>query len=216
MSISTSPQRTSGNPGQEGGLSLFIVPKETAGLEVERQRRVDGASVARLTLSGVEVPSTALVGELDRGADPLELAIDAATVALSGEMLGSMSEAFDRTVGYLKERVQFDVAIGSFQALKHRAARMFIEIELTRSAVMAAARAIDEGAPEARQLVSIAKARASDAFLLVANEAIQMHGGIGMTDEHDIGFFLKRARAAEQTFGDAAFHRDLYAREARF
>jgi acyl-CoA dehydrogenase len=208
--------RTSGDAGGAGGLSLFVLPSGTAGLEVVRQQRVDGASVARLTLSKVEIPASSLVGELDRGAEPLEQSIDAATVALSGEMLGSMSEAFDRTLRYLKERVQFDVVIGSFQALKHRAARMFIEIELTRSAVMAAARAVDEGAPEARQLVSVAKARASDAFLLVANEAIQMHGGIGMTDEHDIGFFLKRARAAEQTFGDAAYHRDRYARAIGF
>ena len=88
---------------------------------------------------------------------------------------------------------------------------MFVEVELCRSAVMATARAVDEGRSDARELVSVAKARASDALLLIANEAIQLHGGIGMTDEHDIGFFLKRARAAEMTFGDAAYHRDRFA-----
>ena len=102
--------------------------------------------------------------------------------------------------------------IGSFQALKHRAATLFVEIELCRSAVMAAARALDAGDADAAKLVSLAKARCSDSAILVANEAIQMHGGIGMTDEHEIGFFLKRARVAELTFGDAAWHRARWAR----
>ena len=137
--------------------------------------------------------------------------IERGTVALCGEMLGGMSEAFDRTIAYLKERKQFDTVIGRFQALKHRAARMFIEIELARSATMAAARALDAAADTAASLVSVAKARCSDAYVMIANEAVQMHGGIGMTDEHDIGFFLKRARASEMTFGDAAYHRNRYA-----
>jgi acyl-CoA dehydrogenase len=106
--------------------------------------------------------------------------------------------------------------IGTFQALKHRAARMYIELELSRSVVMAAARALDEGDAQAPALVSLAKARLSDAYCLVANEAVQMHGGIGMTDEHDIGFFMKRARACEMTFGDAAYHRDRFAREGGY
>jgi alkylation response protein AidB-like acyl-CoA dehydrogenase len=127
-------------------------------------------------------------------------------------MLGGMSEAFDRTVRYLKERKQFGQLIGTFQALKHRAAKMFIEIELARSATMLAARAIDEKNPEAAALVSVAKARCSDAYVLIANEAVQMFGGIGMTDEHDIGFFIKHARTCEFSFGDSAYHRDRFAR----
>jgi acyl-CoA dehydrogenase len=123
-----------------------------------------------------------------------------------------MSEAFDRTLHYLKERKQFNVAIGSFQALKHRAAKLFIELELARSATMLAARALDENQPDAKALVSVAKARCSDTYVLAANEAVQMHGGIGMTDEHEIGFFMKHARVCELTFGDAAFHRDRFAR----
>jgi alkylation response protein AidB-like acyl-CoA dehydrogenase len=122
-----------------------------------------------------------------------------------------MSEAFDRTLQYLKDRVQFGVPIGSFQALKHRAAELFIQIELSRSAVMAAARALDTGAADVGLLVSVAKARCSDAGILVAHEALQMHGGVGMTDEYDIGFYLKRARTAELTFGDAAWHRERWA-----
>ncbi len=157
-----------------------------------------------------------MLGEPGAALPVLEEVVDRATVGLCAEMLGGLSEAFDRTLGYLKVREQFGVPIGSFQALKHRAARMFVERELARSAVMAAAAALDEESHEARKLVSLAKARCSDAFLLIANEAIQMHGGIGMTDEHDIGFFLKRARAAEMTFGDAAHHRDRWARLAGY
>ena len=127
-------------------------------------------------------------------------------------MLGGALEAFDRTIAYLKTRKQFGVAIGSFQALKHRAAKMFCELELTRSIVLEALRAIDEGRGDVPMLASAAKARASDTFVLVANEAVQMHGGIGVTDELDIGFFLKRARVAEMTFGDGGYHRDRVAR----
>jgi acyl-CoA dehydrogenase len=203
--------RVAGGSADADGLSLFLVPRRTAGVEVVRQRRVDAAPVALVRLKDARVPRSALLGSEGKASSLLEPVVDRATVALAGEMLGAMSEAFERTVNYLKERVQFGVAIGTFQALKHRAARLFIEVELTRSAVMAAARAIDAGAADARALVSVAKARASDAFLLIANEAIQMHGGVGMTDEHDIGFFLKRARAAEMTFGDAAYHRDRFA-----
>ena len=126
-------------------------------------------------------------------------------------MLGGMQQALDMTLGYLREREQFGVRIGSFQALKHRAARAFIEVELSRSTVMGAARALDEGAENAAKLVSLAKAHCSEAYINVTNEAVQMYGGVGMTDEYDIGFFMKRARAAASTFGDAAWHRDRWA-----
>jgi acyl-CoA dehydrogenase len=126
-------------------------------------------------------------------------------------MLGGASEAFERTVLYLKDRKQFGVPIGSFQALKHRAAQMFCEIELARSAVIAALSALDAGDAAASRLASLAKAKAGEAFFLIGNEGVQMHGGIGMTDEHEIGFFLKRARVAQASFGDAAFQRSRYA-----
>jgi alkylation response protein AidB-like acyl-CoA dehydrogenase len=203
--------RTSGADGDRDGLSLFVVPAGARGLTVTRQHRVDSLNVAQLGFDGVEVGAGDAVGEIGAGYATLSAAIDGATVALAGEMLGGMAEALERTLAYLRERRQFGVAIGSFQALKHRAARLYIEHELSRSAVMAAARALDEGSAEAAQLVSVAKARLSDAYVLVANEAIQLHGGIGMTDEHDIGWFLKRARACEMTCGDAAYHRDRFA-----
>ena len=203
--------RTSGGETDANGITLFLVPSDTRGVSVEPLERVDSRNAARVRLDGVTVPATSVVGTIGGALPTLEAAIDRATVALSAEMLGTMGEAFDRTVTYLREREQFGTKIGTFQSLQHRAARLFVEIELTRSAVMAAARAVDEGLPQGRELVSVAKARASDALALVANEAIQMHGGIGMTDEHDIGFFLKRAKVAELTFGDAAFHRARFA-----
>jgi len=203
--------RTAGRPGDRAGITLFVIERGARGLFFERQRLVDSRSAALVRLNDVRVAASQVLGAVGAGAEVLEPVIDRALVGLSAEMLGGMSEAFERTLAYLKEREQFGAVIGSFQALKHRAARMFVEIELARSAVMAAARALDGGSAEAPALACVAKARCSDAFVLVANEAVQMHGGIGMTDEHEIGFFLKRARAAEITLGDAAHHRSRFA-----
>lgn len=203
--------RSAGADDAREGVSLFIVPANTAKLKVTRQYRIDSQNTAIVELDGVEVPAPALIGKLGASATLLDTVLDRGTVALAGEMLGGMTESFERTIAYLKERKQFNVLIGTFQALKHRAARLFIELELARSATLAAARALDEELPDARQLVSVAKARASDAYVLIANEGVQMHGGIGMTDEHEIGFFMKRARVCELSFGDAGFHRDRFA-----
>ena len=196
----------------DDGLTLFLVPASADGMEVVAQKRVDSRNTAIVRLSDVEVDAGSVLGEVGGGLEPLGRAVDRATVAVCGEMLGVMTEAFERTTLYLKSRSQFGVLIGTFQALKHRAAKMFIEIELSRSTVMAAARALDAGDDDAALQVSNAKARCSDALILVTNEALQMHGGIGMTDEHDIGLFMKRARALEFAFGDAAFHRQRFAR----
>jgi alkylation response protein AidB-like acyl-CoA dehydrogenase len=203
--------RTAGQDGDRDGITLFLVPASTPGVASVRQHRIDSLNVAQLTFENAPVPEADVLGGVGEGHGLFGRVVDEATVALTGEMLGGMAEALDRTLAYLRERRQFGVAIGSFQALKHRAARLYIELELSRSAVMAAARAVDAQAGDAPQLVSLAKARLSDAYCLIANEAVQMHGGIGMTDEHDIGFFLKRARASEMTFGDAAYHRDRFA-----
>jgi alkylation response protein AidB-like acyl-CoA dehydrogenase len=203
--------RTSGGPDDRAGLSLFVVDPQARGAAIRRQQLVDHRKAAIVHLDDVQVPAQALLGALGEGAEALEAAVDRALVGLGAEMLGGMVRSFEMTLAYLKERQQFGVVIGTFQALKHRAARMFIEIELGRSAVMAAARALDDGSPEAPLLAAAAKARLSEGFVLVASEAVQMHGGIGMTDEHDVGFYLKRARAAEILLGDAAYHRDRYA-----
>jgi len=203
--------RTAGQDGDRDGITLFLLPAGVRGLRCERQVRIDSLNAAQLTLDDVAASNADVLGEVGAGYAVLAAAIDDATVALAGEMLGGTAEALERTLTYLRDRRQFGVAIGSFQALKHRAARLYIELELSRSAVMAAARAVDAQQPDAAQLVSVAKAKVSDAYMLVTNEAVQMFGGIGMTDEHDIGFFLKRARACEMTFGDAAYHRDRFA-----
>jgi acyl-CoA dehydrogenase len=200
------------------GLALFVVPASAKGLTVIRQGRVDGRSAAVVRLESVSVPRDARLGAPERGVRLIERVIDAGTAGLCAEMLGSMSAAFKMTLDYLKTRVQFGVPIGSFQALQHRAARLFVEIELARSAVMYANGVLDglDANASAARAVSVAKAKCSDAFMLVALEALQMHGGIGMTEEHDIGLFLKRARVCEMTFGDAAFHRDRFARLSGF
>jgi len=206
--------RTAGETDDRAGVTLFLVPRDAPGVRVERQWRVDHRPSARVRLEAVTVGADAVVGEAGQGTALLERVIDRAMIGLAADMLGGMTVTFEMTLDYLKTRKQFGVPIGSFQALKHRAARLFVEIELARSVVLAASHAADEGAPDAQvaRLASAAKARCSDAFLLAGYEGVQMHGGIGMTDEHDVGLFLKRARGAELQFGDAAFHRDRIAR----
>ena len=203
--------RTSGGPRERNGITLFLVPGSAAGVTRRRSIMVDSRNAARITLAGVSVGAEAVLGPVDGGADLLDGILDRARAGLAAEMLGSSAEAFERTVQYLKDRKQFGVPIGSFQALKHRAAQMYCEVEATRSAITAALDALDGHANDASLLVSLAKTKANTTFRLTGDEGIQMHGGIGMTDEHDIGFFLKRARVAEATFGDAAFQRDRYA-----
>jgi alkylation response protein AidB-like acyl-CoA dehydrogenase len=203
--------RTSGQSGDVDGITLFLVPSDTPGLTFIRQRRVDHRNCAIVRLENVKIPESSILGEVDKGGEILNRVMDMATIALCGEMLGGITATFERTLAYLKKREQFDVVIGSFQALQHRAAKMFMEIELARSAVMAAARAFDEKDAEAAALISVAKARCSDAYVLITNEGVQMHGGIGMTDEEDVGLYMKHARVTEMTFGDAAYHRDRFA-----
>jgi alkylation response protein AidB-like acyl-CoA dehydrogenase len=203
--------RTSGAERDRNGITLFLVPGNAAGVSRRRSIMVDSRNAARIRFENVAVGADAVLGPVDGGADLLDRILDAARAGLAAEMLGSSSEAFERTVQYLKDRKQFGVPIGSFQALKHRAAHMYCEVEITRSAVTAALDALDSNGNDASLLVSLAKAKANGTARLTGDEGIQMHGGIGMTDEHEIGFFLKRARVAEQTFGDAAFHRDRYA-----
>ncbi|MEM9177121.1 MAG: acyl-CoA dehydrogenase family protein [Myxococcota bacterium] len=205
------PARVSGEAGDREGITLFLVETGTAGVSLTPQTRVDHRNAAIVALDGVEVAATSILGGEGQGAALLDDVLDRAICVLCAEMLGGMSEAFDLTVEYLKTREQFGVKIGSFQGLQHRAAEVFCEIELARSCVMAAARALDAGDPEATKLVSLAKAKCSEAYLLAANEGVQIFAGVGMTDEYDIGFYLKRARAAELTFGDAAHHRNRWA-----
>lgn len=203
--------RTSGDVDSTAGISLFLVDANAPGITRTRTLMMDSRNAARIDLNNVDIEASALIGEPDRGFAVLDQVLDRGRVIMAAEMLGGCLEMFNRTVAYLKEREQFGVKIGSFQALKHRASIMFTEIELCKSVVLEALTAIDEKPAKLPQLASLAKARLNDTFQLVTNEATQMHGGIGVTDELDVGLFLKRCRVAMQIFGDAGFHRDRYA-----
>lgn len=204
--------RTAGDNGARDGITLFLVDRNADGVNVTRTKMADSRNAASIELNGVGVSADAVIGAVGQGADVLDPALDIARIGLAAEMLGSLQECFERTVEYLKERKQFGVPIGSFQALKHRAANMFCEIELSKSCVLEALTALDEGrdAEDVAKLASLTKAKVGETFNLVSREGIQMHGGIGMTDEFDIGFFIKRAAVTEQTFGDVNFHRNRY------
>lgn len=203
--------RTSGAPGSTDGLTLFLVPGDAPGVTRTHLSLLDSRGAAQIAFDGVEVGADAVLGEVDKGWAVLEPVLDRAYAGLAAEMLGSASAAFDITLDYIKTRTQFGQVIGTFQALQHRAAKWFTDIETTRSCVEAALEALDAGG-DARALASLAKAKASDLVHLASNEMVQMHGGIGMTDAHDSGLFMKRARVTEALFGGASFHRDRYAR----
>lgn len=208
--------RTAGDATDEEGISLFLVDAKSPGITVTRTWMVDSRNAANITFSNVEVSADNLLGEKNKGFVLLDRVLDTGRIGVAAEMLGSMQEVFDRTVEYLKQREQFGIAIGAFQALQHRAAVMYSEIELCKSVVRAALQALDEDPDAVPELASLAKAKLSEVFFTVSNEGVQMHGGIGMTDEFDIGFFLKRARVAQQFLGDALFHRDRYASLHKF
>ncbi|NRB41919.1 MAG: acyl-CoA dehydrogenase family protein [Pseudomonadales bacterium] len=203
--------RTSGDQGDKKGISVFIVDKASSGLSINRTIMMDSRNAATLELKDVKVSKDALLGNADQAFPNLDKVLDRGRAILAAEMLGGCLEMFQRTMEYLKEREQFGVKIGTFQALKHRASIMFVEIELAKSIVLKALTAIDNNADNADQLASIAKAKLNDTFQLVTNEATQMHGGIGVTDELDVGLFLKRARVSIHTLGDSTFQRDHFA-----
>lgn len=208
--------RSAGEAGDRDGLSLFLVDGNAAGLARTRTIMADSRNAANLTFDNVQVSADGLIGSADEGAAVLDPVLDRARACAAAEMLGNAQQAFDLTIAYLKERKQFGVLIGTFQALKHRAADMFTEIELARSTVLDALSALDEGRDDASRAASLAKAKMGDALHQISLEALQMHGGVGMTDEFDVGLFLKRARVLEQAFGGRAFHQDRYAALAGF
>ena len=208
--------RTSGEAGDEAGITLFLVPVDAEGLVRTALHTVDSRGAADVRFDSVEVGADAVLGQVGHGFDLLDQILDRARAGLAAEMVGTASQAFDITLDYLKTRTQFGQLIGTFQALQHRAAKMFTALEMTRSCVEAALDAIDgfeekDRANDVRALCSLAKAKASETLHLVSNEMVQMHGGIGMTDAHDAGLYMKRARVAEAMFGGASFHRDRYA-----
>jgi len=199
--------RSSGKAGDRDGLTLVLVDSGADGVDVTRTIMADSRNAANIELTQVQGE---LLGEEGKGADVLDQVLDIGRILLSSEMLGGLQECFERTVEYLKVREQFGVPIGSFQALKHRAAQMFCEVELSKSVVLEALSALDESSDDVGELSSLAKARLNDTYNLVSSQGVQMHGGIGMTDEYEIGFFMKRSRVCEHALGNSAFHRDRY------
>ena len=204
--------RTTGEPGARDGLTLFLVNPKSKGIEIERTAMVDNHNAARIVFNDVDVTADSVLGEVDQGGALLEGILNVGRAAVAAEMVGLSEEAFTRTVTYLKERKQFGKLIGEFQALQHRAAHLYTEIEITRAAVMKALQALDSDFDKAGAAVAVAKAKAGSTATLAVQEAVQMHGGVGMTDEFDIGFFMKRARVCQELFGDASFHADQLAR----
>ena len=204
--------RTSGGTHDRQGITLFLVDQAAAGVEVTRTQMVDSRNAAKITFTNVTVEASAILGELDHGADILDPVLDRAALGMAAEMLGTSLEVFERTLAYLKERTQFETKIGAFQSLQHRAVDMYCNLELSKSILIDALSALDEGRDaDLPTLASAAKAQLCETLHQISSEGIQMHGGIGMTDEYEIGFFLKRARVAEKTFGDAGYHYDRLA-----
>ena len=203
--------RTEGSIDDESGITLFMLDPKTDGLEITKTSMVDSRNSAQVKLRNVVVSSSDILGGLNNGSGILENVLDRAQIAISAEMLGNASQAFQITIEYIKERKQFGAVIGTFQALQHRAAEMYSEIELTKSSVIAACNAVDENSNDLKRMASLAKFKAGETNHLVTNEAIQMHGGVGVTDEYDVGLYLKRARVTEQIFGNSEYHIDRYA-----
>jgi alkylation response protein AidB-like acyl-CoA dehydrogenase len=208
--------RTSGQAGDPKGITLFLVPGNAKGITRTSLKTLDAHPASNISFANVEVGADAVLGAVDGGNDVLEAILDRARIGLAAEMLGAADAAFEMTSEYLKVRKQFGQLIGSFQSMQHRAAIMFTELELTRSCVAAALDALDRNANNIAELASLAKARAGETLHLVSNETVQMHGGIGMTDAHDSGLYMKRARVLEALYGGESFHRDRYARLAGY
>jgi alkylation response protein AidB-like acyl-CoA dehydrogenase len=204
--------RTASQSGDTNGITLFLVPSNAKGVTRTALKTLDAHPAANIAFANVEVGADAVLGPVDGGHDALDAILDRARIGLAAEMLGASDAAFEMTSEYLKVRKQFGQLIGSFQSLQHRAAIMFTELELTRSCVAAALSALDQNANNIAELASLAKARAGETLHLVSNETVQMHGGIGMTDAHDSGLYMKRARVLEALYGSETFHRDRYAR----
>ena len=204
--------RSAGKPGERDGLTLFLVDPKAKGVAIERTAMVDAHNAARIEFDNVEVNADSVLGEVDQGGALLDGILNVGRAAVASEMLGAGEEAFARTVAYLKERKQFGKLIGEFQALQHRAAHLYCELEVTRAAVMKAQQLLDGDFEHAGPAVAVAKAKAGSTTTLAVQEAVQMHGGMGMTDQFDIGFFMKRARVCQELFGDTNFHADQLAR----
>lgn len=204
--------RTSGADDDEGGITLFAVPKDAAGMEQDSVRLVDSSMASHIKFNSVELDGDAVIGEVDGGREILNKVINAGRIGAAAEGCGVAGAAMDMTIDYLKQRKQFGKLIGEFQALQHRAAHLYSEVEIARAITIKAGQLLDGGSERADLMVSVAKAKVGQTACLAVREGVQMHGGIGMTDEYDIGLYMKRDRALNEFMGDAYFHADRVAR----
>ena len=207
--------RTSGGPNDADGISLFLVRRDASGVSARPYRGVDGHAAADLVFASVGVPGDALVGQAGAAFPAIESVVDAATAALCAEAVGAMERANEITLEYLKTREQFGQKIGKFQALQHRMVDLFMEAELSRSIVIAATIKLEEGADDAKTAISAAKTRIGRAGKLVGTQGVQLHGGMGMTQEYSVGHYYRRLLAIETMFGNTAFHRTRVVQASR-
>lgn len=203
--------RTSGGHDDVNGITLFLVDAKSPGVDIERVHMVDAHNSARIVFRNVAASPDAVLGPVDGGWPALKAALNAGRAGAAAELLGLADATFKRTVTYLKERKQFGQIIGEFQGLQHRAAMLFCDLELGRAAVIKALQSLDDASATADASVAIAKARAGSSATLAVQEGVQMHGGMGMTDEFDLGLFMKRARVLQECFGDTSFHQNQLA-----
>ncbi len=204
--------RTAGSDEDHDGITLFAVPRDASGLSQDVVRLVDSSMASHVKLDNVAVDADAVIGEVDGGRELLNRMLNAGRVGAAAESVGVAGGAFDMTTAYLKQRKQFGQLIGEFQALQHRAAHLYSEVEIARAAVIKAQQLLDAGSEKADLMVSVAKAKAGKAAGLAVREGVQMHGGIGMTDEYDIGLYMKRDRALAEFMGDLYYHADRVAK----
>lgn len=200
----------------DGGTTLFLIDPATAGIEIERTVMVDAHNAARITLTDVHVDADAVIGAVDGGEETLNAALNLGRACAAASLTGAGDQAFQITLDYIKTRKQFGKLIGEFQALQHRSAHLFTEIELARAATLAALQALDAGRSDAPFAVAVAKAKAGRVAELAVQEGVQMHGGVGMTDAYDIGLFMKRVRVLNELLGDSGFHAESVARARGF
>ncbi|WP_334189455.1 acyl-CoA dehydrogenase family protein [Noviherbaspirillum sp.] len=209
--------RSSGGQRDTGGISLFVVPADAAGVTRREYRTLDGHRAADITLANVEVPASALLGKEGTGWDVLDAAADYGATLLCAEAVGAMEALNEATLEYLKTRQQFGVPIGKFQALQHRMAEMFMQLEQARSmATLAAVKISSADAEERRRTVSAAKARIGQALKFVGQQAVQLHGGMGVTNEVQAAHHFKRLTMIELTLGDTDYHLARFAAQPGF
>jgi alkylation response protein AidB-like acyl-CoA dehydrogenase len=205
--------RTSGGDREAEGTTLFLIERGAPGLSLRNERLLDAGMAATVELENVEIGAQQVIGEVGEGAKVLDPMLAALRTAAAAELVGLGLGAFAMTLDYLKQRKQFGRTIGSFQALQHRAAQLDGELQLAAAAVLKAQQLLDAGNAGAPTAAMVAKAIAGDASLLAVQEGVQMHGGIGMTDEHDIGLFMKRQRVLGELWGNSDYLADRLARD---